>query len=423
MREMKDSGTKWLGIVPQNWEVDKLKFHLMRNEPRNPGNKIVLSLYREWGIVPKDSRDDNYNVTSEDTTKYKYVRPGDFVINKMKAWQGSVAVSDYEGIVSPAYFIYNFTDNLYHKRYFHYLLRSCYKDEFMRMSGGIRVGQWDLPSEALDNTIVLLPPLSEQQSIASFLDAKCAEIDALTADIQSQIDTLEQYKRSVITETVTKGLNPDVGMKDSGIEWIGEIPEHWKSVQIKHLYTLVSGATPSPNAENWDGDVLWITPADYKTNDKYVSCGKRNLTKQGYNSCSTSLIPIGSIVFSKRAPIGTVAINTAELCTNQGCLSCISKTDTINDFYYYVMSVATEHFELLGSGTTFKEISANSFANCKLPYPPVAEQQQIATYLDTKCAEIDGIIADKKQQLEILAEYKKSLIYEYVTGKKEVPDA
>ena len=126
MTELKYSGAGWLGDVQCPWQVDKLKYHLLRNEPRNPGEQTVLSLYRELGVIPKDSRDDNHNVTSEDTSKYKYVRPGDFVINKMKAWQGSVAVSDYEGIVSPAYYVYNFTDEVFYKRYFHYLLRVCY---------------------------------------------------------------------------------------------------------------------------------------------------------------------------------------------------------------------------------------------------------------------------------------------------------
>ena len=128
---MKDSGAKWIGEIPTHWKSDKLKYHLQRKEPKNPGDMTVLSLYRELGVIPKDSRDDNHNMTSEDTSKYKYVKPGNFVVNKMKAWQGSVAVSDYEGIVSPAYYVYEFTDNLYYKRYFHYLLRGCYKDEFI----------------------------------------------------------------------------------------------------------------------------------------------------------------------------------------------------------------------------------------------------------------------------------------------------
>ena len=136
MREMKDSGARWIGEIPNTWHSDKLKYHLKRKEPKNPGDMTVLSLYRELGIIPKDSRDDNHNQTSEDTSKYKYVKPGNFVVNKMKAWQGSVAVSDYEGIVSPAYYVYEFTDNAFDKRYFHHLLRGCYKDEFMRYQVG-----------------------------------------------------------------------------------------------------------------------------------------------------------------------------------------------------------------------------------------------------------------------------------------------
>lgn len=202
--EMKESSAGWMPMVPKHWEVDKLKYHLKSRGIKNPGQCQVLSLYREYGIVPKDSRNDNHNVTSEDTSDYRYVRPDDFVINKMKAWQGSVAVSQYEGIVSPAYYVYGFTDNSIHKKYFHYLLRNkSYATEFKRMSGGIRVGQWDLPAEALENTKILIPPFEEQEQIAKFLDDKCVEIDTCIKEKQEQIETLESYKKSIIFEYVT----------------------------------------------------------------------------------------------------------------------------------------------------------------------------------------------------------------------------
>ena len=202
-REMKDSGIEWIGDIPTTWEKSKLKHHLRRNEPRNPGNVIVLSLYRELGVIPKDSRDDNHNVTSENTSNYKYVKPGNFVVNKMKAWQGSVAVSEYEGIVSPAYFVYQFTDDVYLKKYFHYLLRGCYKDEFRRLSGGIRIGQWDLSSDALDNIPVIIPTISEQQTIVNYLDTKCSEIDNLIVKKEQYLAEIENYKKSLIYEYVT----------------------------------------------------------------------------------------------------------------------------------------------------------------------------------------------------------------------------
>lgn len=201
--EMKDSGIEWIGDIPKDWEVDRIKYHFKRNEPRNPGNTAVLSVYREYGVIPKDSRNDNHNVTSEDTSKYKYVRKGDLVINKMKAWQGSLAVSDYEGIVSPAYFIYNFTDNLLNKKYFHFLIRSCYKDEFRRISGGIREGQWDLPAEGFANEYILIPPIDEQNMIVEYIESQITEIVGIIADKKSQLETLNEYKKSLIYEYVT----------------------------------------------------------------------------------------------------------------------------------------------------------------------------------------------------------------------------
>jgi type I restriction enzyme S subunit len=201
--EMKNSPCPWIGAVPSHWVISKLKYKLRRNDVKNRGNCTVLSLYREYGVIPKDSRDDNHNVTSEDTSKYKFVRVGDFVINKMKAWQGSVAVSSYEGIVSPAYYVYNFTDNSYNKKYFHYLIRSCYKDEFRRLSGGIREGQWDLPSTALDNVTVLCPPIEEQNKIAEYLDKKTSVIEKTISEKQSQLEILAEYKKSIIYEYVT----------------------------------------------------------------------------------------------------------------------------------------------------------------------------------------------------------------------------
>ena len=200
---LKNSGASWIGMIPEHWQTAKLKWHLRRIDPKNPGEKEVLSLYRDYGVIPKNSRTDNHNVTSEDTSKYKYVRIGDFVVNKMKAWQGSVAVSDYEGIVSPAYYVYHFLDDVFNKRYFHHLLRSCYKEEFMRLSGGIRTGQWDLSSNNLDNIILLVPPKNEQDNIVEYLDNRLPQIDSLIAEKESLINDLEAYKKSLIYEVVT----------------------------------------------------------------------------------------------------------------------------------------------------------------------------------------------------------------------------
>lgn len=422
MREAKSSGIAWIGTIPKCWETDKLKYHLRRNEPRNPGDVVVLSLYRELGVIPKDSRDDNHNVTSEDTSKYKYVRPGDFVINKMKAWQGSVAVSEYEGIVSPAYFVYEFTDDTIFKRYFHYLLRSCYKDEFMRLSGGIRVGQWDLPADALENTPILIPPMDEQCRIADFLDTKCDEIDALTADIQTQIDTLEQYKRSVITETVTKGLNPNAEMKDSGIEWIGQIPMSWKVLKGKHLFAQRSlrgnsielqllsptqrfGVIPQALYEELTG------MSAVKLNEKADLSLLKTIHKRDF--CISLRSFQGGFEYSEYEGVVSPAYQV------------FYPTVEIADGYYKYLFKEQGFIEKMNSYTMTlrdgKNIAFSDFGSTYVPYPPLREQAEIAAYLNKKCDQIDVLIAEKQQQIATLNDYKNSLIFEYVTGKKEVP--
>lgn len=206
-------------------------------------------------------------------------------------------------------------------------------------------------------------------------------------------------------------IRPETEMKDSGIEWIGDIPKDWNSAPIKVNFDIYAGATPSSNNPiYWDGDIAWITPADYKTEDKYVSCGKRHISQDGYDNCSAILVPANSIIFSKRAPIGTVAISKNELCTNQGCLSCVSKDDSNIEFYYYAMSIATEEFELKGSGTTFKEISLANFKNFRFAVPPLSEQQSIADYLDETCSKIDEIIAEAKASIDEYKELRESVI-------------
>ena len=205
-------------------------------------------------------------------------------------------------------------------------------------------------------------------------------------------------------------------MKDSGVRWIGDIPSNWKVLRTKNLCTISSGTTPKSEVGSyWDGDIKWITPADFKTIDKWVSCGRRNISEIGKAVSHLTAFPKGSIVFSKRAPIGQVSIMLDELCINQGCFGCVANDRVRNVFLYYLLSSFTEQFELLGSGTTFKEISASNFANFKLPLPPLTEQKVIADFLDAKCGEIDGLLADLDAEVKILTEYKKSIIAETVT--------
>lgn len=420
MREMKDSGIEWIGEIPKEWKIDKIKYHLKRNEPKNHGNAIVLSVYRDYGVIPKDSRDDNHNVTSEDTSKYKYVKKGQLVINKMKAWQGSLAVSDYNGIVSPAYFIYDFTDEEYNHKYFHYLVRSCYKEEFKRISGGIREGQWDLSPEAFANTLALLPPLVEQKYIANYLDIQCSEIDATAEDIQKEISLLEDYKKSVITEAVTKGLNPDAEMKDSGIKWIGKIPINWQAVNPRWLFAQRKDRAKKGMEQ-------------YTASQKYGVISQKDYMNRIGGSIVTvqkdfdilKMVCEGDFVIHMRSFQGGLEYSKHTGSISSAYVMLIPQKNTGECRYFKWLFKSASYINALQSTSNLirdgQAMRYSNFIQIIIPYPPLDEQQQIADFLDSKCSEIDAIIADKKRQRGILAEYKKSLIYEYVTGKKEVP--
>lgn len=422
MPEMKDSGIEWIGMIPKNWNVDKIKYHLKRNEPKNPGNVEVLSVYREYGVIPKNSRDDNHNITSEDTSKYKYVKKGDLVINKMKAWQGSMGVSEYEGIVSPAYFIYNFTDNYFDKKYFHFLIRNCYKDEFRRISGGIREGQWDLSADLFADELVLIPPIKEQIKILEFLNTKCAEIDTLYSDIEKQIETLEEYKKSIITEAVTRGLDPDVEMKDSGIEWIGMIPKHWNLKRLGFASVMQNGYVGATQDILVDDGERYIQSLHIK--DGQIMFGNDFFVTKEWGEKHPKMYK-GDILVVQTGDIGQVAIVDDEYdgCNCHALIIChVDNVNFVSQFLlYYLMSYAGNR-ELIRyqTGTTLKHLNSSKIKYSKMVVPPKDEQSEIVKHLTPIIREVELVIEDKKKQLETLEQYKRSLIYEYVTGKKEV---
>lgn len=417
MREMKESGTEWLSDIPHDWLLSNIgSLYTMRNVKVSDKDYQPLSVTMK-GVVPQletaaktDAHDDR-----------KLVKKGDFAINSRSDRRGSCGIADRDGSVSLINTILAPRTEM-NPDYYNWLFHSTsFADEFYRWGHGIVDDLWTTRWQEMKKIDVPVPSYDEQEKIAITLKNECSKVDALIANQEAQIEKLKAYKQSLITEVVTKGLDPNVPMKDSGVEWIGLIPKHWNTIATKYLFRIESGATPkSENPEYFDGDIPWITPADYKTEEVFVFGGRRNISELGLKSCSTTLIPKGSLIFSKRAPIGAVAINAEELCTNQGCLSCIPKTEDIVKYYYYVMSVCTEQYNLLGSGTTFKEISATNFANFVLPNPSVSEQEEMVAYLDEKCSKVDRLIAIKNAKIDKLNKYKKSLIYEYVTGKKEV---
>lgn len=204
--------------------------------------------------------------------------------------------------------------------------------------------------------------------------------------------------------------------KNSGVKWLGEIPSHWEIMPIKRIARTYAGATPnSSNDNNWGGTIPWITPADFKTETKYVDKGDRFLTEQGLNSCSTTLVPAKSVIFSKRAPVGQLSIATQPLCTNQGCISCIPLSVIDSSFFFYLLSIHKDTFESLSCGTTFKEISQKSFVDFKISLPPINEQIMMVSYLDATTSKIDEAIAQQQKMIDLLNERKQIIINKVVT--------
>ena len=433
MRKMKKSGLEWIDDIPGNSEITRLKYI------GDVFGRIGFRGYTQADLVPEGEgpitlSPSNINEFGMDYSKCTYlswdkydespeiqIKNGDVLMVKTGSSYGKSAIVEelpMEATINPQFVVIkNIRCN---PKYLYYYMQTelfKYQVEEAVVGGTIPT----MAQEKINAFYIINYKEKYCRRIVEFLDKKCAEIDALIDAKEKTNSLLKEQRQSIIYEAVTKGLNSDVPMKDSGIEWIGDVPETWDVKKIKYCFDLVAGATPkSSNSEYWDGNIVWITPADYKTEDVFIEKGHKNITDEGMQSCATTLIPENCIIFSKRAPVGLVAINRVPLCTNQGCISCIPHNDISSKFYYYVMSVFEEQFELFASGTTFKEISADSFANFLLPNTTFDEQVEIVNYLDKKCAELDTIIKSNRTIIEKLKEYRKSIIFEAVTGKVEI---
>ena len=398
---MKNSNIQWIGTIPDSWHLVRLQWHLDEiKESNNPvKTQQVLSLTNKLGVIPYEEKGEQGNKSKENIDEYKLAYPDTIVANSMNILIGSVGKCNYFGCVSPVYYVFK-PKNGENIDFLNYIFQlTQFQKELRKYANGILEIRLRVSSNDILKRQIAFPSEKEQQRIVTFLDEKTAKIDQLIEIENKQIEKLKEYKQAVITEAVTKGLDKSAPMKDSGVEWIGEIPEEWNIIQTKFLFEIITGSTPdSGDTNNWDGDIKWITPADFKTENVYVEKGKRNISLVGLKSCSTTVIPKDNIIFSKRAPIGLVAININDLCTNQGCLSCVKKGNFSTKYFYYQMSVMTEFFELFGSGTTFKEISAQKFGSFKLIFPDVQAQFNIVVYLDKKCAEIDSLISIKQKR-------------------------
>ena len=425
MREMKDSGVAWIGEIPEEWEISLINtLYTVRNTKVSDVDYQPLSVTMK-GIVPQLSTAAKTNAHDD----RKLVKKGDFAINSRSDRRGSCGISDYDGSVSLINTVLsprNEMNPIYYSWLFH---SSEFADEFYRWGHGIVDDLWTTRWQEMRNISIPVPPLSIQHQIAAYLDQKCTQIDALIANQQKQIEKLKAYKQSVITETVTKGLDPDVQMKDSGVEWIGEIPEHWNSIQLKYIISLIeSGVSVNAGAESSKENQFGVLKTSSVSKQVFIPTENKNVNEEEYSRVKCPVTHNTLIVSRMNTPdlvgaCGYVDKDYPNLFLPDRLWQVHIKNMYVKYVWYYLISHnIRNYYASLASGTSssMQNISQGQFESLIISVPSLDEQQAIADYLDHKCSQIDKLIALKQQKIEKLQQYKKSMIYEYVTGKKEV---
>ena len=417
MREMKDSGIEWIGEIPKDWEVHPVYAYFEEGKTKNYRMQEQNLLSLSYGRIIRKDINTNGGLLPASFNTYNVVEAGDIIIRPTDLQNDKrslrTGLVKEQGIITSAYIDLRPKDNV-NSKYYHYLLHSYDVIKvFYNMGNGVRQG---LNFSEFAKLLLLEPTTVEQQQIADYLDTQCSEIDATAEDIQKEISLLEDYKKSVITEAVTKGLNPDVEMKDSGIEWIGQIPKHWKIIRIGYILGEIDRRSITGMEESLSvSQVLGVVPSSQ------IAVPSTASTMVGQK-----IVEPGELVLNKlKAHLGVCFVSNYKGLVSPDYAVYKANEKVKSKLLEYVFHTASCIWEfkkyITGVGQGLSRLYTKDLFRINVALPDMLEQQQIVSYLDTKCSEIDTLIADKKRQLDILADYKKSLIYEYVTGKKEVP--
>lgn len=426
MRKMKESGVEWIGKIPFDWKLERLQWHLSEikevNKPEK--SKQILSLTNKLGVIPYEEKGAQGNVSKEDYSQYKLAYPGTIVANSMNILIGSVGKCDYFGCVSPVYYVYkpNECENL---DFINFIFQTeQFQKELRRYANGILEIRLRVSSNDILKRKLAFPSKNIQEKIVAELNKKNDEIATLIGNVERQIEKLKAYKQSLITEVVTKGLDKKAKMKDSGVDWIGQIPELWRVIRVKNHATTSSGGTPtSGDTSNYDGGINWV--CSYDLHETTIFKTGKTLSEKGANSIAGEMQLPNSILIAMYGGAGTIGNSGLLKCnarTNQAICSVHFDEDIVYPEYAFYQTIAIRKYWMIFAVGTRKDPNINQDVIRNMWYiiPSLDEQQQIASYLDSKCSQIDRLIEIKQQKIEKLNQYKKSLIYEYVTGKREV---
>ena len=430
MKEMYDSGIQWLGMIPTNWTLRKIKYTLQeRIEKNNPIKTTdILSLTAKQGVVPYDEKEGGGNKPKEDVTGYRLAYPGDIVMNSMNILSGSVALSKYYGCVSPVYYMLRPQKKTADVRYFNYIFQTTlFQRSLFGLGNGILMKEsgngklntirMRIPMEKFGDLFIPVAPDDEQKSISDYLDMRCKKIDELIVDIQSQVDILQAQRKAIITEAVTKGLNPEEDYMDSGVQWIGKMPRHWKCIRGKYILRYIQ----KPIKED-DGVITCFRDGEVTLRSNRREEGFTMADKEiGYQGIDAGDL----VVHGMDGFAGAIGISDSRGKASP-VLNVLDTKQNKRYIMYYLRSMAySDVFVALATGIRVRscDLRWNKLSELLYPVPPLEEQNAIVAHIDEKLKKVDEILRAKEEQLDILDSYKKTVTYEYVTGKKEVPSA
>lgn len=414
MREMKDSGIEWVGAIPQDWQLSKIgSLYTQRNEKVSDKDYQPLSVTMQ-GILPQLAT----AAKTDDGDNRKLVRVGDFAINSRSDRRGSCGISPLDGSVSLINIILT-PRTAMHPGYYNWLFHTTlFADEFYKWGHGIVADLWTTRWQEMKSITVPVPEYAEQERIAAFLDAECAEIDTVLEKTRASIEEYKKLKQAIITQAVTKGIRGDRPMKDSGSVWFEEIPCNWVMKRIKYLFHIKKDIAGKEGYTVLSITQRGIQPKDLSKNEGQIAANysQYQLLAPGDFAMNHMDLLTGWVDISKYSGVTSPDYRVFVLDDTE-------KNDS--SYYLYLMQMCyfNRIFYGLGQGVSGMgrwRLQADKFMNFPVVVPPVDEQKEIVSYLNEKCKQLDTLIRNKQQYLTAIENYKKSLIYEYVTGKKEV---
>ena len=424
--EMKDSGIEWISEIPAHWGILRGKNVLRLLERPVKPDDDVITCFRDGEVTLRKNRREEGFTNSLKEIGYQGVEPGDLIVHGMDGFAGSIGISDSRGKASP---VLNVMDSNQNKRYLMYYLRAmAYKDVFMALSTGIRVRSCDLRWNKLSVFPFLIPTSHEQSAIAAYLDTQCAKIDEIIAQAKASIEDYKQWKASIIYKAVTKGLDPNVEMKDSGIEWIGRMPKRWKVIPLKLCTDKIgSGKTPVGGAETYqDNGVLFLRSQNVYNTGLELD-GVYYISDEIDSTMKNSRVRYNDVLLNiTGGSIGRCCLfDLPDTAANVNQHVCIIRTKPeilLPQFlrYFWNSAAGPMVIDQYQTGSNRQGLNFEQIGATHIPLCSIAEQRQIVAMLDQKCAVIDQLMAEKQSLIDDLESYKKSLIYEVVTGKRYI---